>query len=135
MKQLFTILLIAAIAFGCNRSSNGGLTYGSGPSQYAKPVANFSINNGMTSNSVMEAKLLEFNNKSTNGISYSWDFGNGMTSTEKNPSTFFYPMHGDYTIKLTVTGADGQTVQYSQFYTVICARTDPNHAPFTSPLQ
>jgi len=43
---------------------------------------------------------------SNNPTSWLWDFGNGATSTAKNPTTtFFNP--GSYTIKLTVTNLSG----------------------------
>jgi hypothetical protein len=48
---------------------------------------------------------VEFTNKSVNAISYFWDFGNGQTSTEENPVTYYY-QSGQYTAKLTVTGSD-----------------------------
>lgn len=40
--------------------------------------------------------------------SYSWDFGDGETSTEKNPSHKF-EKEGSYTVKLTVTSDKGAT--------------------------
>ena len=41
-----------------------------------------------------------FQNNSLGGISFSWDFGDGTTSTEENP-THLYSQVGKYTIKLT----------------------------------
>lgn len=44
-----------------------------------------------------------FTNNSVNATSYYWDFGDGKTSTEKNPiNTFMAP--GTYSIKLLATG-------------------------------
>lgn len=46
---------------------------------------------------------------STNGITaYAWDFGDGGTSDEANP-THTYQEAGDYTVSLTVTDASGET--------------------------
>jgi len=43
------------------------------------------------------------------GTTYKWDFGDGSTSTAKNPTyTYFTP--GDYRIELTVTGPGGISV-------------------------
>lgn len=42
-----------------------------------------------------------FTNKSINAQSYLWDFGNGETSTEENPVTYYF-QSGQYTAHLTV---------------------------------
>ncbi len=47
--------------------------------------------------------LVSFSNLSNNGISYHWDFGNGQTSTDHNP-TVTYTSPGDYTVTLIVDG-------------------------------
>nr|WP_294937264.1 PKD domain-containing protein [uncultured Flavobacterium sp.] len=59
------------------------------------PSANFTINqtNGLT---------YQFQNSSTNAVSYLWDFGDGTTSTEQNP-THTYAMNGNYNVTLTVS--------------------------------
>ena len=41
-------------------------------------------------------------------VSYSWDFGDGSTSTEENP-THVYASTGAYDVTLTVTDSEGQT--------------------------
>ncbi|HVZ96013.1 MAG TPA: PKD domain-containing protein, partial [Chitinophagaceae bacterium] len=41
-----------------------------------------------------------FNNTSLGGTNFTWDFGDGTTSTLDNP-THFYPNTGTYTVKLT----------------------------------
>lgn len=35
--------------------------------------------------------------------SYAWNFGNGQTSTQQNPSTVVYDTEGEYTVSLTTT--------------------------------
>jgi gliding motility-associated-like protein len=45
-------------------------------------------------------------NTSSNAVSYSWNFGNGATSTATSPSNVYTGM-GDYTIILTATNASG----------------------------
>src|SRR6476661_1991354 len=42
-------------------------------------------------------------NKSENAISYTWEFGDGSTSTEKEPK-HKYATAGNYTVKLTTNG-------------------------------
>ncbi|MDX1910021.1 MAG: PKD domain-containing protein [Saprospiraceae bacterium] len=51
---------------------------------------------------------------SIQGVSWLWDFGDGNTSTEQNP-THTYAQDGFYIVTLTVTGADGcvATVSYA----------------------
>jgi PKD repeat protein len=63
--------------------------------------------------------LVEFTDQSTAGgaVTYSWDFGDGGTSTQKNP-THTYGSGGDYTVTETVTDAWGQKNTTSQVVTV-----------------
>lgn len=50
---------------------------------------------------------IDFINNSTNKInSYLWDFGDGTTSTNENPS-HTYAMQGNYTVSLTTTNDSG----------------------------
>jgi PKD repeat protein len=45
--------------------------------------------------------------------SWAWDFGDGATSTDQNP-THRYAADGDYTVSLTATTSDGRTDSTSQ---------------------
>ncbi len=58
-----------------------------------------------------------FNNTSTNGVTYSWDFGDGNTSNDINP-THVYANEGTYTVVLTVTDQCGNTATASQVITI-----------------
>lgn len=49
-----------------------------------------------------------FTNTSQGGNSYLWDFGDGNTSTQMNP-THVYAAEGQYTVQLTVTDSCGST--------------------------
>lgn len=70
------------------------------PDAVFEPSAfNISINDGGN---------VDFTNTSTNGTSYSWNFGDGNTSNAENPS-HIYTEEGIYTIVLTVSNADGCT--------------------------
>lgn len=52
-------------------------------------------------------------NQSTgNGLSYSWNFGNGTTSTDTNPATN-YPNSGTYTITLVATSGNCTDTAYT----------------------
>ena len=48
---------------------------------------------------------VQFTNLSTNAVSYSWDFGDGGTSTEENP-THNYLAQGTYNVTLTASVGD-----------------------------
>jgi len=51
------------------------------------------------------------------GGSYYWDFGDGSTSTEANP-THTFTSEGTYTVKLVVTAPDGSTASAEKTITV-----------------
>lgn len=50
---------------------------------------------------------ITFDNLCVNSISYSWDFGDGDTSTEESPK-HTYTEEGEYTITLIATGEGGE---------------------------
>ncbi len=50
----------------------------------------------------INSSIVEFTNLSNNGNSYLWDFGDGSSSTEPNP-THVYNSTGTYNVSLTVT--------------------------------
>jgi len=62
-------------------------------------VADFSFS---VSNDGYAPAEVSFTNKSLNATGYHWDFGNGQTSTEENPVTF-YETPGIYSVTLTCT--------------------------------
>lgn len=72
------------------------------------PTANFTQNN----TSGCGTLLVCFTNTSTGGapMSYLWDFGNNQTSTLPNPC-INYNSPGTYTVKLTVTNAQGSNTK------------------------
>jgi PKD repeat protein len=86
--------------------------------QPENPIASFQFE-------VSETNFLEvtFTNFSQNATSYSWDFGDSETSTEKDP-THVYDAAGDYTVKLTAMNDAGASADYSQAITI----TDPDDA-------
>ncbi|MFO7879763.1 MAG: PKD domain-containing protein [Bacteroidota bacterium] len=63
------------------------------------------------SKNVMEAGLVNFHSNSVssgNITSYYWDFGDGNTSTDENPS-HTYAENGVYNVNLTITDSNGNT--------------------------
>ncbi len=116
----------SAVAAGCDTSSpgkfqittdgtyyllfrTGGATFGASGitldnwslvADSAQPVANFTE---VTSESNLMAT---FTNTSTDATSYSWDFGDGSTSTDANP-VHTYAYKGQYIVTLTATSTAG----------------------------
>ncbi|MFD2561039.1 carbohydrate binding domain-containing protein [Aquimarina rubra] len=99
MKQFITrtkimwLLIVAVAFFGCEDDDDATL-----PTVVASFAQTINADTGIVS----------FINLSENADSYIWDFGDGTTSTEINP-TKIYPT-GNYTVKLTaknVAGAEG----------------------------
>lgn len=72
------------------------------------PVASFQFE-------ISEGNFLEvkFTNFSQNATSYLWDFGDGETSTEANP-THVYAEANTYNVKLTASNADGASNVFSK---------------------
>lgn len=54
----------------------------------------------------VDGRTVTFENSSVNADSYSWDFGDGNTSTEENP-THTYAEDGSYTVVLSATNSNG----------------------------
>ncbi len=70
----------------------------------ALPVAGFTLS--------VDQSTASFENTSTNADSYLWDFGDGNTSTEENP-THTYSGDGCYTVTLTATNSEASSVASS----------------------
>ena len=69
----------------------------------SSPVASFTA----SSSSICVGNTVSFTDFSTNTpTSWSWDFGDGITSTTPNP-THVYSVSGTYSVGLTVTNASG----------------------------
>ena len=73
-----------------------------------KPVAGYT--------GAVDGLRIDFTNTSTNALSYNWDFGDGSSSTQANPS-HTYAAAGAYTVVLTATNDAGSST-YSQEFTV-----------------
>jgi Zn-dependent metalloprotease len=68
---------------------------------------------------------VQFYNNSINGISFTWDFGDGQTSAQMNPNHTYNTL-GNYTAKLIATSCNGiskDSLVLSQYITI-----DPNLA-------
>ena len=72
---------------------------------FAAASADFSVDKTLA----YQFNSLQFTDGSTSATSWSWDFGDGGTSTQQNPS-HSYSVAGKYTVSLTINGgADTQT--------------------------
>lgn len=80
-----------------------------------KPTAGFTMSlSGLTAT---------FTNTTTDGTSYSWDFGDGGTSTDANPVHTFNT-DGIYIISLTATNANGDNATTAQAFVTNSVLTD-----------
>jgi len=70
------------------------------PIPQPKPVTGYDM--------VIDGLTVTFNNTTTYGQTYAWDFGDGQTSTEKDP-VHVYAAGGFFNISLTATNAFGST--------------------------
>ena len=85
------------------------------------PIANFTF----TPAAPRVGQMVQFTDQSTDPDgtiqSWEWDFGDGDTSTERNPQ-HQYAQEGTYTVKLTVTDNDGLTDTATEQITVGAGR-------------
>ncbi|HHW77384.1 MAG TPA: PKD domain-containing protein, partial [Xanthomonadaceae bacterium] len=88
----------------------------------AAPVANFSA----SPRSGTAPLTTTFTNTSTGTIdSYSWNFGDGSTSTAQN-ATHSYTKPGTYTVKLTATGPAGTNTKTQTGYITVATASTTN---------
>ncbi len=63
----------------------------------------------------IDGRTVNFNNLSTNAVSFQWDFGDGTTSVLENPSKT-YNVGGTFTVTLTATSDDGITDSFQDSF-------------------
>lgn len=90
-KSFFYLTLIATMGLFCVACEK---------KEEIKPKANFSYE--------IKELTVTFTNNSKDGVSYSWDFGDQKTSTDKDP-VHTYSDYGNFDVKLTVKSATGHT--------------------------
>ncbi|GAA4277332.1 Ig-like domain-containing protein [Aquimarina mytili] len=75
--------------------------------------------------SSQDCTQIQFTSTSTNRInSYLWNFGDGQTSTQQNP-THTYAAEGDYTVSLTTTNDSGSDTEEKINYITIRTPSQP----------
>ena len=117
MKQLIknakrtTIVLFAIFVLGCEKKE-----------ELPKVTSSFTATVNNTTGAVT------FKNTSTNATSYSWDLGDGTTSTQFEPVKTYQT--GSYTVKLTAKNTAGGTATSQNTFTV----TPPVTVDTTKPI-
>lgn len=109
-----TILLTIALSYTKKLTFFTAFTIVMLASVNAQPVSDFSVSKSTGCSPL----LVSFTNQSQQAVSYSWNFGNGNTSTLPNPSASFIQA-GVYNVKLTVKDASGQTAVSEKQITVV----------------
>jgi gliding motility-associated-like protein len=91
------------------------------------PIANFTANK----QSGCAPLIVSFQDQSTgNPTSWNWNFGNGATSTLRNPSTT-YLTPGNYTVTLTVSNANGSNTKTVSNYITVYDKPQVNFSANT----
>lgn len=95
----------------------------------AEPVSDFTAN---ATDSISPLSV-QFTDTSTGSpTSWSWDFGDGTTSNEQNPTHTYYSL-GSYTVTHTVTNSDGSdTKSVADYITVSTGELPSNRHIFIS---
>lgn len=125
-ENLYSLAAFNAYAWNWNTSQGQGMLWTNsilpgntgGPSGYSV-IGSSNLSAGFTSN-VTSPMTVQFNDKSHgNPTSWIWDFGDGTTSTEQNP-THTYNKAGTYEVKLTVSNSGGsdETISYITVNTI-----------------
>ncbi len=73
---------------------------------YPQPVSGFNVNPSIQCFTGNQFIFTNTTTLSAGTMTYLWDFGNGVTSTQQNPS-YSYPAIGTYTVKLVATSSTG----------------------------
>ncbi len=94
MRKALYLFAIVALLAGCDKKEDETTTV---------PVACFTYT--APGSTIFVDDVIEFHNCSTDAGSYRWDFGDGSTSTETNP-THSYGNSGDKTVTLVAYGKD-----------------------------
>ncbi|WP_333877902.1 T9SS type B sorting domain-containing protein [Flavobacterium sp.] len=111
----------AGLTYTCTMTSVTGCTVNiSTVLQLEDPVADFTMTNTCYNNAVFEDTTVLVNHSLLD--SYLWNFGDGTTSTEHNP-THVFPSSGTYTVTFTTFNAFGCTTTKTQTITVYMAPT------------
>jgi PKD repeat protein len=105
-KIIFMMIMLSIIFNNCSKPAD---TPKPTP---AAPTADFTYSGA----NIPAPSTVAFSNVSTNATSYVWDFGDGQTSTQKDPTHIFLTA-GTFNVKLTATG-DGGSISVTKSITI-----------------
>ena len=113
IKFFLRIILFLTLSVGsCIHSVLGQAPFAQFTSNFTADCSPFTVN---------------FTDLSTNSpISFHWDFGNGNTSSDKNPSAV-YKNPGTYTVTLSVSNIDGGDVEKKTNYITVFQNPSANY--------
>jgi PKD repeat protein len=126
-KSLPALALVLLVIISASCSKIGELRRnGCNDAQYVdvgvapKPEASFRVTN-LVNGVIQNNKSLVLENLSQHAETYSWDFGNGVTSAEKTPTNVtISACPGSVTITLTAKNKHGEISKQSQTISVVC---------------
>nr|WP_298930232.1 PKD domain-containing protein [uncultured Allomuricauda sp.] len=103
-KLLLATLVVASIVASCvgDELFRDELPGANSKVDTVFPEANFSY-----ASSSDDFRAINFTNLSTESLEYAWDFGDGNTSTDEDPSFTFSDGEGTYPVSLTATDGNG----------------------------
>lgn len=106
MKSIIMSMIIAALVVSCvgDELFRDDLPGANSKVDEIFPSANFSY-----ASSSDDFRIINFTNLSSEASTYSWDFGNGNTSEEQDPSFTFAAGEGTYPVTLTAVDGNGMT--------------------------
>ena len=113
MTQYMMLLAICCLAVSCGDDDDPG----TGGSDTGEPISSFQFEVSDT-----DWRVVNFTNFSQNADSFTWDFGDGNTSTDRDPQ-HSYDAGGDY--EVTLTASDGTASRSSTKRLTI---SDPDEA-------
>ena len=100
MDGVYQVVLTVSNSDGKTNTVNKSITINRKPAE--PPVINFTY----SGNSSFAPCFVSFTNSTTNAISYLWSFGDGVSSTDKNPK-HLYSNGGSFNVILNATNSDG----------------------------
>lgn len=103
--KLFLCLTVLALAFNsCKKTFEYDLPDANSIEDAIPPSANFSY-----ASTLEDFKTIKFTNLSEEATTYEWNFGDGNTSSEKDPTFTFDAGEGTYSVMLTASDALGKS--------------------------